>query len=122
MLRSTMDDEHWEIYERRRQVDYSLSLGNLGRFHVNAYHQLGSTAAAFRAISSKIPTLAEIGVPAEVARMTEFPYGLVLFVGPTGSGKSTTQAALIGKINADRQCHILTIEDPSSTSTVTAWR
>jgi len=112
MLRSTMDDERWETYEHRRQVDYSLALGEYGRFRVNAYHQLGSPAAVFRAISSRVPTLAEIAVPPEVERMASFPYGLVLFVGPTGSGKSTTQAALVGKVNAETPCHILTIEDP----------
>jgi twitching motility protein PilT len=112
MLRTTMADESWDVFESRRQVDYSLTLGTLGRFRVNAYHQLGAPAAAFRAISSRIPTLQEIGVRPEVERMASFPYGLVLFVGPTGSGKSTTQAALIGRLNAERPAHILTIEDP----------
>jgi twitching motility protein PilT len=112
MLRSTMDDDHWEIFESRRQVDYSLALGRLGRFRVNAYHQLGAPAAAFRAISSRVPTLEELEVRPEVERVGYFPYGLVLFVGPTGSGKSTTQAAIINKLNQDQWCHILTLEDP----------
>jgi len=112
MLRTTMDENHWETYEHRRQVDYSLTLPGYGRFRVNAYHQMGTPAAAFRAIRERIPTMGELGVPAEVERMAHFPYGLVLFVGPTGSGKSSTQAALVGSLNQQQPCHILTIEDP----------
>ncbi len=112
MLRTTLNDELWTGYLDIRQVDYSLELAGKGRFRVNAYHQRGTPAAAFRAIEHYIPTLEELGVPPGVQRMMNFPYGLVLFVGPTGSGKSTTQASLIDRIAATRPCHILTIEDP----------
>ena len=84
-----------------------------GRFRVNAYRQRGTPAAAFRAISDVIPTPRADRAAADASSVwPTSPYGLVLFVGPTGSGKSTTQAALIGSINAERHCHILTIEDP----------
>jgi twitching motility protein PilT len=112
MLRSVLDDERWATYLERRQVDFSVTLAGLGRFRVNAYHQLGSPAAAFRAIAASVPKPHDIGLPPDVERVANFPYGLVLFVGPTGSGKSTTQAALIGTLNAAKPCHILTIEDP----------
>lgn len=112
MLRSTLNDELWTRYLDDRQVDYSVAHGQHGRFRVNAFHQRGYPSAVFRAIEHYIPSLEELGVPAGVQRMMNFPYGLVLFVGPTGSGKSTTQAALISRIAASRPCHILTIEDP----------
>ncbi len=112
MVRTMLVEDYWHRYLERRQVDFSISLSGIGRFRVNAYHQLGSPAAALRTIPTVIPTADEIGVSADVERVARFPYGLVLFVGPTGSGKSTTQAALIGNINATKQCHILTIEDP----------
>lgn len=112
MLRSTMNDEQWETFQQRLQLDYSMNLPGVGRFRVNAYHQRSTPAAAMRAIEERIPTLEEVGVPPDVARMAKFPYGLVLFVGPTGSGKSTTQAALVGTLNDTAQVHILTIEDP----------
>ena len=112
MLRSTLDDERWHEFLERRQLDYSVTLPGTGRFRVGAYHQLVGPSAAFRAISDRIPTMEELGVPADVQRVATFPYGLALFVGPTGSGKSTTQAALIGWLNANKECHILTIEDP----------
>lgn len=112
MVRTMLVEDHWHRYLERRQVDFSISLSGIGRFRVNAYHQLGSPAAALRNIPTIIPTAADIGVSADVERVARFPYGLVLFVGPTGSGKSTTQAALINDVNATKQCHILTIEDP----------
>ncbi|MET0460766.1 MAG: PilT/PilU family type 4a pilus ATPase [Ilumatobacteraceae bacterium] len=112
MLGSMLGADRWVTYREQRQVDMSISLAGVGRFRVNAFHQLAKPAAAIRAISAVIPTPEEIGLPQDVERVTRFPYGLVLFVGPTGSGKSTTQAALIGTINASRPCHILTIEDP----------
>lgn len=112
MLRSLLDEAGWQAFLDRRQADFSVTLPEVGRFRVNAYHQLGSIAVAMRAISAVIPSTAEVGLPSDVEQVSRFPYGLVLFVGPTGSGKSTTQAALIGSINATRQCHILTIEDP----------
>ena len=112
MIRSGIDDEMWTRFLDRRQLDYSLTLADGSRFRVNAFHQRGGPAAALRAISSRVPTVAELGLPAGVRRMTEVPYGLVLFVGPTGSGKSTSQAALIRHLADTQACHILTIEDP----------
>ena len=111
MLRSSLNDELWTRFIDDRQVDYSVALDDDSRFRVNAFHQRGYPSAVFRAIQSYIPTLEELGVPAGVQRVMNFPYGLVLFVGPTGSGKSTTQAALISRIAQNRPCHILTIED-----------
>ncbi len=112
MLRSVLDERRDASFAATRQADFSFTVAGVGRFRVNAFHQLGSPAAALRAIPSTVPTTADIGLPPDVEQVIRYPYGLVLFVGPTGSGKSTTQAALIGAINATRPCHILTIEDP----------
>lgn len=112
MLATVLDDVRRATYAERHQADFSITMAGVGRFRVNAFHQRGSPAAALRAISDVIPTVASVGLPPDVERVAQFPYGLVLFVGPTGSGKSTTQAALIGSVNATRPCHILTIEDP----------
>ena len=112
MLESVLDPEKRQVLRAQGQVDLAVSLTGTGRFRLNAYRQMGSPAAAFRAVSDTIPTTRDIGLPPEVERVAQLPSGLVLFVGPTGSGKSTTQAALIGSVNASTPCHILTIEDP----------
>ena len=112
MIRSLLDDERWDTFLSDRQVDFSATVHGLGRFRVNAYHQLSTPAAAFRTIANSVPTTVDLGVPEDVERVANYPYGLVLFVGPTGSGKSTTQAALLSGINRNRACHFVTIEDP----------
>jgi twitching motility protein PilT len=111
MLDSILSDAQWDELEDRRQVDLSIT-AEVGRFRVNAYYQRKQRAAAFRLIPTVIPTLQQLRAPEVFARVASQPYGLVLFVGPTGSGKSTSLAAMVDLINASRPCHILTIEDP----------
>jgi twitching motility protein PilT len=95
-----------------REVDFSFTWEDKARIRGNAYYQSGQAALALRMVPDRIPTLDELGVPASVRSLTQLPQGLVLFTGPTGSGKSTSMAALIGEINRTRPCHIITIEDP----------
>jgi twitching motility protein PilT len=109
---SILDDDQKEILVKDKEVDFSFAFGEFGRFRVNAFHERGNLAAALRLIPTKIRTLEDLGMPKAVMNFTEFPRGLVLVTGPTGSGKSTTLAAMIDKINTDRACHIITIEDP----------
>ena len=99
-------------FERSWEIDFSFSWKDRVRFRVNGFHQRGSVAVAVRLIPFEIPSMDELGVPAAVRTFTELPHGLVLVTGPTGSGKSTTLAALVDQINRTRACHILTIEDP----------
>jgi len=94
------------------QVDFSFGLPGLGRFRANAFYQRGALALALRVVPHRIRSLEELGAPAAVTDLLNKPYGLVLVVGPTGSGKSTTLAGMIDRINETRPCHILTIEDP----------
>ncbi len=93
-------------------VDFSFSWGERARFRANAFSQRGSLAMAVRLIPYDIPDFDELGLPEVVDRLVELPYGLVLVTGPTGSGKSTTLAAMIDRINRERPVHVLTIEDP----------
>lgn len=93
-------------------VDFSFQWGDRGRIRGNAFRQRGSVAAALRAIPTHIPSFAELLLPEAVAKLAAMPHGLVLFTGPTGSGKSTTQASLIDWINSTRGRHIICIEDP----------
>ena len=112
LVYSILDDDQKEILLKDKEVDFSFSFGDYGRFRVNAFHERGNLAAALRLIPSKIRTLEELTMPKVLQDFTLFPRGLVLVTGPTGSGKSTTLAAMVDKINTERACHILTIEDP----------
>src|SRR5215208_6815038 len=98
--------------ESTRQLDFSYTLPGLARFRVNAYFQRGAVGAAFRLIPAEIKTLQQLALPDRLYELCEKPRGLVLVTGPTGSGKSTTLASLLDKINRTRSEHILTIEDP----------
>jgi twitching motility protein PilT len=106
---STEQQKHLEI---KRQIDVSYSIPGLARFRVNVYFQRESLGAAFRMIPVELKTLAALGMPKAISELGEKPRGLVLVTGPTGSGKSTTLAALIDEINESRADHIMTIEDP----------
>src|SRR6186713_587376 len=106
---STEQQKHLEV---DRQIDLAHSIPGLARFRVNVYWQREALGAAFRLIPTEIKTLEELGIPSALHSLTDKPRGLVLVTGPTGSGKSTTLAALIDEINRKRAEHILTIEDP----------
>jgi twitching motility protein PilT len=106
---STEQQKHLEV---KRQIDVSYSIPGLARFRVNVYFQRESIGAAFRMIPAELKTLADLGMPKVISELGQKPRGLVLVTGPTGSGKSTTLAALIDEINESRADHIMTIEDP----------
>jgi len=112
MLYRIMSTEQQKQLEEKRQIDLSYSMPGLARFRVNLYSQRESLAAAFRMIPATLKTLEELGMPTSLYDLTLNPRGLVLVTGPTGSGKSTTLAALIDHINSTRAEHIITIEDP----------
>ena len=109
---ATLDEDQKKIYLKDKEFDYSFAFGDVARFRVNAFHERGKMAAAFRLIPNQIRNINELGMPAVVETFANFPRGLVLVTGPTGSGKSTTLAALIDKINQEKATHIITIEDP----------
>ena len=109
---STLDVEQQKILIKDKEFDYSFAFGELGRFRVNAFHEKGNMAAAFRLIPNVIKSIEDLGLPGVVADFADHPNGLVLVTGPTGSGKSTTLAALVDKINTEKAVHIITIEDP----------
>ena len=112
LIFSTLDEDQTNILIKDKEYDYSFAFGDIARFRVNAFHERGKLAAAFRLIPNKILSINDLGLPTIVESFAEFPRGLVLVTGPTGSGKSTTLAALIDKINREKSVHIITIEDP----------
>ena len=112
LLYRILSSEQQKHLEIKRQLDFSHSIPGLARFRVNVYFQRESIGAAFRLIPAELKTLEELGMPPTLHLLTDKPRGLVLVTGPTGSGKSTTLAALIDEINRNRSEHILTIEDP----------
>jgi twitching motility protein PilT len=112
LLYRIMSTDQQKHFETKRQLDLSYSIPGLARFRVNVYFQRESLGAAFRLIPSELGTIESLGLPSQLHRLAEFPRGLVLVTGPTGSGKSTTLAAVIDEINRTRHEHILTIEDP----------
>lgn len=112
LIFSIVDDAQKEILLRDMEVDFSFAFGDVARFRANAYHQKGNMGLALRLIPTKIRTLDDLGMPPISHKFTEMPRGLVLVTGPTGSGKSTTLAAMVDEINHGRAEHIITIEDP----------
>ncbi len=107
-----LDDDQKQILLKDKEFDFSFAFGELGRFRVNAFHERGNIAAALRLIPNEVLTVEQLGLPPIVSKFSDYPRGLVLVTGPTGSGKSTTLAALVDKINSEKPVHILTIEDP----------
>jgi twitching motility protein PilT len=97
---------------RDKEFDFSFAFGDMGRFRVNAFHEKGNLAAALRLIPNDIKSIEQLGLPRIVEKFANYPRGLVLITGPTGSGKSSTLAALLDKINNERSSHIITVEDP----------
>jgi twitching motility protein PilT len=112
MVFSLLNDELEAELARKNQVDFSFGLPGLGRFRANAFRQRSSYALALRVIPYRVRSLEELGAPWGASELLNRPYGLVLVVGPTGSGKSTTLAAMVDRINETKPVHILTIEDP----------
>ncbi|HZH78223.1 MAG TPA: PilT/PilU family type 4a pilus ATPase [Archangium sp.] len=109
---SILTDAQKHKFEEENELDLSFGVKGLSRFRANIYMQRGAVAGAFRTIPFKILTFQELGLPPVVAELVKKPRGLILVTGPTGSGKSTTLASMIDKINTDRHEHIMTIEDP----------
>ncbi len=107
-----LDEDQKQILLKDKEFDFSFAFGDLGRFRVNAFHERGNLAAALRLIPNEILTTEQLGMPEIVKKFADYPRGLVLVTGPTGSGKSTTLAALVDKINTEKSAHIVTIEDP----------
>ncbi|MEO8195417.1 MAG: type IV pilus twitching motility protein PilT [Thermoanaerobaculia bacterium] len=109
---SILTDNQKHRLEEDLELDFSFGIKGLARFRANVFHQRGAIAAAFRQIPYEIRSFRELGLPAVVEKICEKPRGLVLVTGPTGSGKSTTLAAMLDKVNRERAEHIVTIEDP----------
>jgi twitching motility protein PilT len=109
---SVMTDSQKHRFEEHLELDFSFGMKGLARFRANVFNQRGATSAVFRVIPFEIKSFNQLGLPPIVSKLCEKPRGLVLVTGPTGSGKSTTLAAMIDKINSERHDHILTIEDP----------
>lgn len=112
LIFAILDDDQKQILLKDKEFDFSFAFGDLGRFRVNAFHERGNLAAALRLIPNEMMTIEQLGLPPIVNKFAEYPRGLVIVTGPTGSGKSTTLAGLVHKINAERAAHIITIEDP----------
>jgi twitching motility protein PilT len=109
---SVLTDAQKKRFEESLELDFSFGIRGVARFRCNVFNQRGAVAAVYRVIPEQIKTFNELGLPAVIGTLSERPRGLVLITGPTGSGKSTTLAAMIDKINTERREHIITIEDP----------
>ena len=112
LIFAMLDEDQKQILLKDKEFDFSFAFGDLGRFRVNAFHERGNLASALRLIPNEILSVEQLGLPQVMNKFAQYPRGLVLITGPTGSGKSTTLASLVDKINTDRADHIITIEDP----------
>ncbi|HZK57360.1 MAG TPA: ATPase, T2SS/T4P/T4SS family, partial [Clostridia bacterium] len=107
-----LDEQQLKILDEKGEIDTSFSGSEVARFRVNVFKQRGSYGIALRMVASKIPTMEELRLPPVIRKLARKSRGLILVTGPTGSGKSTTLAAMVDQINGERNCHILTLEDP----------
>ncbi|ETP68900.1 twitching motility protein PilT [Planococcus glaciei CHR43] len=112
IARVLMPDALWETFLEKGEMDYSYSIPGVARFRVNSFHQRGSISHAFRTIPTKIPTIDDLNMPDTLKKLSDTHQGLILVTGPTGSGKSTTLAAMIRHMNENLSKHIITLEDP----------
>jgi twitching motility protein PilT len=112
LIYDILTDEQIQRFETDLELDFSYQLARIARFRVNVFRDRGNVATAFRQIPQRIPTVRELGLPPILEELTRLPRGLILVTGPTGSGKSTSLAAMINQINTERSMHIITIEDP----------
>jgi twitching motility protein PilT len=112
LIYDILTNQQIQWFEKVRELDFSYQIHGVGRFRVNVYRQRGSIGVAMRAIPNRIPTIEELRLPSILRDLTRRPSGLILVTGATGAGKSTTLAAMIDIINQERDCHVLTIEDP----------
>ncbi len=112
MLPEVMDEDQLKIFKEKKEIDFSAKLEAKGRFRVNFFNQINGLAAVFRTIPDTIKSCDELGIPPFMTDLAMLDRGLVLLTGPTGSGKSTTLAAMVDHINREKACHIITIEDP----------
>lgn len=112
MLPEVMDKDQMAIFREQKEIDFSAKLEGRGRFRVNFFNQINGLAAVFRTIPDTIKSCDELGIPPFMQDLAMIDRGLVLLTGPTGSGKSTTLAAMVDHINRNKACHIITIEDP----------
>lgn len=112
MIYGLMDEAQQKEFEKQLELDFAVMMPDIANFRVNVFNQVHGVAAAFRLIPSSVPTLDQLGMPNVFKELLERPNGLILITGPTGSGKSTTLAAMVDYINDREACHIITIEDP----------
>ena len=112
MLYDILNDQQRKIFEEKKEIDFALDIKGIARYRVNAFYQSRGEAIAFRTIPTKVMTLDELGLPGILADLTKKTKGLVLLTGPTGSGKSTTLAAMMDYVNQNEKAHIITVEDP----------
>ena len=112
LLREVIRPDLYDQFQKTNEADFAYSRPGVGRFRVNAFRQRGSVGMVLRRVQEGAMSIAELGLPPVIARLAEQSRGLVLVTGPTGSGKTTTLAAMIDHVNANRAVHIVTIEDP----------
>jgi len=112
LLRAQVSDKYWAVFEAKGTVDYSISHETYGRYRVNAFNQKAELSFVIREVKSDVPNFEDLGLPAVMTQIAELHRGLVFVSGPVGSGKSTTMAAIINRINQTRAARIITLEDP----------
>jgi twitching motility protein PilT len=112
MAKAIVPTQMWELFKTKGELDFSYGLPGVSRFRVNTYHQRACISMAIRIVPSKIPSIEELDLPEILTKIVEKPQGLILVTGPTGSGKSTTLAAMIHYMNQNMKKHIITLEDP----------